>query len=70
MKKRTQKEEVRRYLAFGKRGDYVENEDNGRKIERMYDHIDTLPDCRLYQDGVFVREETYFSKSISFLFGE
>ncbi len=70
MKQRTQKEEVRRYLAFGKRGDYVENKDNGRRITRTTGHIDRLPNCNLYQNGVFVREEKYFSKSIAFLFGE
>lgn len=70
MKETTLKEQVRKYLSFGSRGDYVENEDNGRKIVRVADHIDSLPDCNLYQDGIFIRKETYFSKSIAFLFGE
>ncbi len=70
MKNTIQKEQVRKYLAFGRQGDYVENKDNGRRITRTTGHIDRLPNCNLYQNEVFVREEKYFSKSIDFLFGE
>lgn len=62
------REKARNYLAFGECGDWVLNDDNKRKVVRTDNFVNTLPTCLLYENGVFVRREPLFSKSIEFLF--
>lgn len=46
--------EVFDYIRFGAAGYYVSNDENGRKIERKSNRIDTLfTDCRCYETGLY-----------------
>lgn len=65
----TEREWVKNGLKYGEYGDWVEM-DNGRKAIKIDPEYNTVPCCRLYENGKFIREEDSFSRTIAFLYNE
>lgn len=62
-----EKEYVSNYLRYGEYGDFAEMD--GRKAVRIARGTNTVPTCRLYENGKFLRDEDSFSETMNFLYG-